>query len=166
MTTPDADLVFRGAHLEDSPATVDIAIADGRFKAIELGYAGTGAVEIDATGLLASPPFIDAHHHLDCAFLFEPANRSGTLAEAIEINARIKPGRSPQEVYTKACRALELALFNGTGWIRSHVDIEPVSGLHLLAPVLEAKAAYCGLVDVQIVAFPQLGLIDAPPAPA
>jgi cytosine/creatinine deaminase len=162
MTTPHADLVFRGAHLEDSPAPVDIAIANGRIAAMEPSYPGAGAVEIDASRLMASPPFIDAHHHLDCAFLFEPVNRSGTLAEAIEINARIKTGRSPQEVYAKACQALELALFNGTGWIRSHVDIDPVSGLDLLAPVVEAKERYRGLVDVQIVAFPQLGLIDDP----
>jgi cytosine/creatinine deaminase len=162
MTTQTADLVFRNAHLEHSPAPVDVAIADGRIAALEPCYPGAGAVEIDAAGLMASPPFIDAHHHLDCAFLCEPVNRSGTLAEAIEINARIKTRRSPREVYLKACRALEAALFHGTGWIRSHVDIDPVSGLDLLAPVVEAKEAHRGLVDVQIVAFPQLGLIDDP----
>jgi cytosine deaminase len=160
MTTQQADLVFRNTHLEDSTAPADIAIAGGRIAAVEAHYPGAGAVEIDAAGLMASPPFIDAHHHLDCAFLCEPVNRSGTLAEAIEINARIKTGRSPEEVYAKACRALEAALFNGTGWIRSHVDIDPVSGLDLLAPVVRAKETYRGLVDVQIVAFPQHGLID------
>jgi cytosine deaminase len=160
MTASHADLVFRNAHLDDSVAPVDIAIAGGRIAALEPRYPGTGVVEIDASALMASPPFVDAHHHLDCAFLFEPVNRSGTLAEAIEINARMKTSRSPQEVYAKACKALELALFNGAGWIRSHVDIDPVSGLDLLAPVVQAKEAYRGLVDVQIVAFPQLGLIE------
>ncbi len=92
----------------------------------------------------------------------EPANRSGTLAEAIEINAEIKRARTHEDVFSKACRALGLALQNGTGWIRSHVDVDPVSEVRLLAPVVAARDAFRGLVDVQIVAFPQLGLIDDP----
>ncbi len=126
MTDNPVDLVFRQAHLDDpdfrslwersSPRLrkseedfnrVDIAIHAGRILAIEPHFAGQGRQELDAAGLMASPPFIDAHHHLDCAYLCEYTNQSGTLGEAIEINARIKAGRSDEELYTKACLALE-----------------------------------------------------------
>jgi cytosine deaminase len=161
MPADHADLVFRSAHLEDS-TRVDIAIAGGMIAAIEPHYAGAGAQEIDASGLMASPLFIDAHHHLDCAYLNEQVNHSGTLEEAIAINARIKAGRSREEIRDKACRALEQALLNGTGWLRSHGDVDSVSGLRLMYPVLEAKEKFRGLVDVQFVAFPQLGLVRDP----
>ena len=156
---PGADLVFRGARLAEQEGLVDIAVSGSRIAAIGPHYPGAAAMERAAEGMLATTPFIDAHHHLDCAYLSHPPNVSGTLEEAIRINAEVKPRRSPLEVRRNACRALEQALLHGTGWIRSHVDIDSVSGLRLLAPVLEAKEEFRGRVDVQIVAFPQLGLV-------
>lgn len=162
MTTEIVDLVFRNAHLETDLAQVDIAISGGSIYAIEPGYAGAGRVEISAAGLMASPLFIDPHHHLDCAYLNEPPNMSGTLEEAIHINAAVKALRPAEELYEKACKALELALINGTGWLRSHGDIDSVSGLKLMFPILEAKEKFKGRVEVQYVAFPQLGLVRDP----
>jgi len=162
MAQSDVDLVIRGARLEDRPGPVDIAVRDGTITAIEPHLSGSAQQEIDAAGLLASPPFIDAHHHLDCAFLCEEVNHSGTLEEAIAINARIKHERSAEELFEKACRALDEALIHGTGWLRSHGDIDSVSGLKLMYPVLEAKEKYRGVVDVEFVTFPQLGLIRDP----
>ena len=156
------DWLFQNVLLENYPAPVDIAIRAGLVAEIGQGLSAQGSRVVDASGMLASPPFIDPHHHLDCAFLNEPANISGTLEEAIQINAHIKEFRSDEDVFKKASRALRLALQNGTGWIRSHTDCDSVSKLKLLPPVLEAKAKYRGLVDVQVVAFPQLGLVADP----
>ena len=89
---------------------------------------------MDVAGMLGSPLLIDPHHHLDCAFLIEPANQSGTLEEAIETNARLKATRPDQEIYQKACQALEQALPNGTGWMRSHGDVNSVSGSEAALP--------------------------------
>ena len=154
--------LFQNALLENFPSPVDIAVRSGLVAEIGHGLSVQDSRVIDADGMLASPPFIDPHHHLDCAFLSEPPNMSGTLEEAIQTNARIKQSRSDEDIYEKACRALRMALQNGTGWVRSHTDIDSVSKLKLLHPVLEAKAKYRGLVDVQVVAFPQLGLIADP----
>ncbi len=162
MSLQYADLIFRNAHIEGIAHAVDIVISGNCVHAIEPHFSGAGVQEYDASGLLASPPFIDAHHHLDCAFLSEPPNCSGTLEEAIAINARLKASRPASEVYEKACRALEMALLNGTGWMRSHTDVDSVSRLDLLYPVLEARECFRGLVDVQVVAFPQLGLVRDP----
>lgn len=162
MNDLQADIVFRNAHLEDSLPPVDLAIKDGAIMAIETGFPGKGDWELDANGLMVSSMFIDPHHHLDCAYLHEPVNHSGTLQEAIEINAGIKADRTYQEIYQKACLALEQALLNGTGWIRSHGDVDSISKLDLMYPVLEAKERFRDLVDVQYVTFPQLGLVRDP----
>lgn len=162
MSVEMADLIFRNASMENNRSNVDIVVAGGYFSAIGSQYPGKGKVEYDASGLLASPLFIDPHHHLDCAFLHEHVNRSGTLQEAIDVNARIKGSRTPSEIYEKACLALEQAMLHGTGWIRSHGDIDSVSKLDLMVPVLEAREKYLDLVDVQFVAFPQLGLVRDP----
>jgi len=154
--------LFRHVILEKSATPVDIAIHEGKIAEIGLGLAEEGSRVVDASGMLASPLFIDPHHHLDCAFLSEPPNLSGTLEEAIQLNARLKVSRSDEDIYENACRALRMAVRNGTGWMRSHTDIDSVSKLKLLNPILEAKEKFRGLVDVQIVAFPQLGLVADP----
>jgi cytosine deaminase len=158
------DIVFRKILLEGHDTHLDIGIRAGLIAAIgnDLPAPENHANDIDASGLLASPLFIDPHHHLDCAYLDEYVNHSGTLEEAIQINARIKDSRPAEEIYNKACRALTEALAHGTGWIRNHVDVDSVPGLKLLHPIVEAKEKFADLVDVQIVCFPQLGLVRDP----
>jgi cytosine deaminase len=158
------DLVFRNVRIEGRDGSQDIGVMGSLIAAIghDLPAPNDPANDIKASGLLVSPLFIDPHHHLDCAYLDEFVNQSGTLEEAIEINARIKDDRPAEEIYTKACRALTEALANGTGWIRNHVDVDSVSGLKLLHPIVEAKEKFAGIVDVQIVCFPQLGLVRDP----
>jgi cytosine/creatinine deaminase len=156
------DLVFRNACLENSRNPVDIAITNGRIVAIQPQLSVRADREYDVAGTLASSLFIDPHQHLDCAYLSDQVNRSGTLREAISMNAALKPVRTHKEVVDRACWALEQALWHGTGWIRSHVDIDSTSKLKLLHAVLEAREKFRGLVDVQIVAFPQGGLVHDP----
>ena len=160
----NADLVVHNVRLEGRERLASIAVKDGIITSIEeAGHMPAPAAKvIDASGLMATPPFVDAHHHLDCAHLSEYVNQTGTLAEAIKINARITPERSAAEVAAKASRALEEALLAGTCWIRSHVNVDSVSGLSLLHPVVEAAGAFRGRVDVQVVAFPQLGFVADP----
>lgn len=158
------DIVFRNLIIEDSETRLDIGVRGGVIAAIGQGLPvpDNPAHDIQSSGLLASPLFIDPHHHLDCAYLDEYVNQSGTLEEAIQINARIKGDRTAEEIYNKACRALTEALTYGTGWIRNHVDVDSVSGLKLLHPIVKAKEKFSGLVDMQIVCFPQLGLVRDP----
>lgn len=156
------DIIFQNALLEGNSDLTDLGIRNGRIDVIQPNLPTRARNICDVKGMMASPLFIDPHQHLDCAFFSEHVNQSGTLKEAIEINALYKESRSYSEVYDYACAALEQALYHGTGWIRSHVDIDSVSKLDLLHPVVEAREKYKGLVDVQIVAFPQHGLIRDP----
>ena len=162
MDEQEGHWIIRNARLETSDRLVDLEIRDGVIARIDPSLASPGYPELDVAGMLASPLFIDPHHHLDCAYLIEPTNQSGTLEEAIETNACIKANRLDSEIFEKACTALGQALQNGTGWIRNHGDIDSVSGLKLLYPVLKAKEKYRGLVEIQMVAFPQLGLVADP----
>ena len=123
---------------------MDIEIHAGRIAAIGEKLAPSRGRVLDTAGLLASPLFIDPHHHLDCAFLIDPPNKSGTLDEAIEINARIKNERPECDVIEKACRALDLALQNGTGWIRNHGDIDSVLKIKAALPDYGGKRTLPG----------------------
>lgn len=165
MNTPMGEnWLFRNAHIDNITTPVDIAIQAGLIADIGPGITSRGARVIDMSDMLASPLFIDPHHHLDVAFLSEPPNLSGTLEEAIQTNANLKVDRPDYDIYEKACHALQLAEQNGTGWLRSHTDIDSVSKLKMLHPIVAAREKFRGLVDVQIVAFPQLGLVADPPS--
>ncbi len=160
----NTDLLVKNVILEGRERPANIAVAAGVIASIEdSGPNPPSAADlIDGSGMMATPPFVDAHHHLDCAHLSEFENPSGTLAEAIEINARITPGRRAEEIAAKASRALEEALLHGTCWMRSHVNVDSRGGLAMLHPVVEAAADYRGRVDAQVVAFPQLGFVADP----
>lgn len=160
----DMDLIFRDVRLEGWQLPADIGVRAGviEFIGAQMGREIAARRTIHGDGMMASPLLIDPHHHLDCAYLSEPRNHSGTLEDAIHINARIKADRRPEEVVNKATRALREAAAKGTGWMRSHADVDPVAGLSLLQATLAAAERNSGLVRVQAVAFPQMGLVRDP----
>ena len=90
------DFVVRNAALPDGRMAMDIAVRDGRIAAVaphaELAAAG-GATELDAQGQLVTPPFVDAHFHLDATLSFglPRVNASGTLLEGIALWGELKP---------------------------------------------------------------------------
>ncbi|HEX7198014.1 MAG TPA: amidohydrolase family protein, partial [Dongiaceae bacterium] len=87
------DLILRGANLPDGRENHDIAIADGRIAAVEPALKAEAAREIDAGGRLVTPPFVDAHFHMDSTLsLGRPRlNESGTLLEGIALWSELKP---------------------------------------------------------------------------
>jgi len=158
------DLIIRKAKIEKQDDLVDIGISDGRIAVISKNIEAKAGQEIDAKGMLASPPFIDSHHHLDMAFITDVVNKSGTLEEAIALTTERKKHYTAQDLVERAGRAIRLAVTNGTLWIRSHVDVDPVAGLRLLQGVLEARQRFADMLSIQVVAFPQLGLARKPEA--
>lgn len=151
---------FRNARLPDG-RTVDIAIRDGLFAAFEDPTPGDGE---DLAGKLVLPGLIDGHIHLDKTFLglpWRPHRAGPTVPQRI---AAEKAGRADLtlsvEERAKTFLGREAAL--GTVALRSHVDIDPDSGLDHLHQVMAAREAFAGIVDVQLVAFPQSGVLIAP----
>jgi cytosine deaminase len=159
------DLIIRHATLPDGRRDVDIGIDDGRFVAIEPGLAASGREEIDAGGRLASPPFVDAHFHMDATLSLglPRLNASGTLLEGIALWGELKPDLTQQALVDRAMAYCDMAVAQGLLAIRSHVDI---CDDRLLATdaLLEVKRRVAPWLHLELVAFPQDGLLRSPNA--
>lgn len=121
---------------------------------------------LDAGGGLLTPPLVDAHLHLDLAYSADQVaeNRSGTLLEAIGHWTEAKRSLTVENVFERALRAIQEEASFGTGYIRSHVDVASASELRLVQGVLAAREATQSLCAIQLVAFPQDGLVRDPQA--
>src|SRR3954465_11382297 len=119
------DLIIRHASLPDGRTDVDIGIVDGRFAAIQPGLPAKGAEEIDAGGRLVTPPFIDAHFHMDATLSLglPRLNRSGTLLEGIALWGELKPLLTQEAIAQRALAYCEWAVARGLLAIRTHVDV-------------------------------------------
>ncbi len=159
------DLFLRHAQLPHRQGLVDIAIADGRFAAIgaDLSSSASAARELDVVGRLVVPPFIDAHVHLDAVLTVgQPRyNQSGTLLEGIQIWSERKPSLTREEVKRRALEEIQWEVAQGTVFIRSHVDIcDPE--LTALRALLELREEVKDICHLQLVAFPQDGILSFP----
>jgi len=153
------DLIFRQANLPDGRRGLDIGIKDDRIAAISPRIDAAGGREIDARGRLISPPFVDAHFHLDSALTYgmPRVNESGTLLEGIALWAELKPTLTQEAIIERALRYCRLAARQGLLAIRSHVDTSDDRLLGVEA-LLEVKRKAAPFIDLQLVAFPQDGL--------
>jgi cytosine/creatinine deaminase len=154
------DLLLRRARIAGRPHPHDIAIAGERIAAIAPNVAGEAFREIDVEGRLTSPAFVQPHIHLDKVLVgaLLPPNRSGTLAEAIELLHGTKRTATAAEIRARAGIVIRQAVMAGTTALRSHVDVDTIGGLRPLEGVLAARADHADLCEVQLVAFPQEGI--------
>lgn len=154
------DLIIRQSQLRDKKETLDIGILDGKIVEIENHLSFEAKNEIDAEGHLVIPPFIDSHFHMDATLsLGQPRlNESGTLLEGIQIWDELKPDLTAEAVKKRAHELLKWSISRGTLHIRTHVDVTDPS---LLATqvLLEVKEEIKEFVDLQLVAFPQNGVL-------
>ncbi len=158
------DLIIRHAHLHRRDGLVDIAVKDGQFASIANELSSDRATyEIDAAGRLLSPPFIDAHVHLDAVLTVgEPRyNSSGTLLEGIQIWSERKPSLTREDVKSRVLEEVRWEVAQGTLHIRSHVDVcDPA--LTALRALIEVREEVRDICDLQLVAFPQDGIMSFP----
>jgi cytosine deaminase len=159
-------LVVRNARLRGEKELLDIAVADGRIRAVGADLAATAAQEIDAAGSLVLPGLFNLHFHADKCLLGEimRPNVSGTLPEAIEITNDFKRNYEPEEVCARAVRALEAGVKNGTTFYRLFCDVGTIGGLRAARGLLLAREKLRDYCDIQVVAFPQEGLARDPGA--
>jgi len=163
------DLIIRRAvlceHVAGRDAPVDIAMEDGRIIAVESNLTAKAAQEIDAAGSLVTPAFVDAHFHLDATLSYglPRINASGTLLEGIALWGELKPQLTQEALIERALRYCDWAVARGLLAIRSHVDVcDP--RLLAVEALLEVKRRVAPYVDLQLVAFPQDGLLRSPGA--
>ena len=109
------------------------------------------------------PPFVESHIHLDATQTAGQPNwnQSGTLFEGIERWAERKSLLSHEDVKSRAWKTLKWQIANGVQYVRTHVDVSDPT-LTALKAMLEVKKEIAPWVDLQIVAFPQEGILSYP----
>lgn len=173
--TPSLDLVVRRARLRRDPDSLaDIGIAGGAVVSIEPKTAARAEIEIDAGGGLVTESFVNPHLHLDKVYtlsmLDERALRAYTGAEmgeamtAIEAAARVKDRYEEGWILENVRRAVGLAARFGTTHLRAFADIDRKAGLTGVRALLRTRDEWRGRVEIQVVAFPQDGVVREPGA--
>ncbi|WER48236.1 amidohydrolase family protein [Cupriavidus sp. WKF15] len=159
------ELILRHCTLPDGRTGIDIGIDNGRIVAVEPALAAQAASEIDAAGQLVTPPFVDAHFHMDSTLSYglPRVNQSGTLLEGIALWGELKPLLTQDALVERALAYCDWAVARGLLAIRSHVDVcDPrLLAVEALLHVRERVRPY---LDLQLVAFPQDGVLRAPGA--
>ena len=160
-----SSLLIRDATLPDGRTGLDILCADGRIANLAPRIPASAERTIDAGGMLVAPPFVDAHFHLDSTLTrgMPRVNASGTLLEGIALWGELKPTLVQDVIVERALAYCDWAVGRGLLAIRSHVD---TSDPRLLAveALLHVRERVKPYLDLQLVAFPQDGLLRSPGA--
>ncbi len=157
------DLLVTHATLPDGASDMSIAVQDGRIVEVARGLQAPAHTTLDAAGLLVSPPFVDPHFHLDATLSrgLPRINQSGTLLEGIALWGELKPMLSAEALIERALAYCDWAVARGLLAIRSHVDTSDPSLLPVEA-MLEVRRRVAPYLDLQLVAFPQDGVLRSP----
>ncbi|MEO1769723.1 amidohydrolase family protein [Candidatus Enterococcus ferrettii] len=157
------DLLIRQARLNDGEALQDIAIENGKIVKIAPTIDENANEVIEAEGRVLIPGLVESHIHLDKALIADrEPNKSGTLKEAIQVTAKLKPTFTEEDVYTRAKQALEMIIRRGATTVRTHSEFDPAQGFTGFNMILKLKEEYKDMIDMQVVAFPQEGIFKAP----
>ncbi|HSC00577.1 MAG TPA: amidohydrolase family protein [Burkholderiaceae bacterium] len=159
-------LLIRNATLPDGRSGIDLLAREGRFVEVAPHLPGPeGAEVLDAHGWLLSPPFVDAHFHMDSVLShgLPCLNRSGTLLEGIALWGELKPLLTEEALIERALRYCDWAVAKGLLAIRSHVDVCDPRLLAVRA-LLQVRQQVKPYLDLQLVAFPQDGVLRSPGA--
>ena len=154
------DLILRNCTLPDGRSGQDIGVAGGRISAVSSALAGAAGEVIDAAGQLVTPPFVDAHFHMDATLSYglPRVNQSGTLLEGIALWGELKPQLTQEALVERALAYCDWAVAKGLLAIRSHVDVcDP--RLLAVEALLHVKERVKPYLDLQLVAFPQDGVL-------
>jgi len=157
------DLIFRGASLRGEEGTRDVGVIDGRIAAVGEHIAERGDVEIDAGGRLLTPGFVNIHCHLDKCLTSSWSDIWEETAtgspQAIPSATEVKKRFTEADIIDRASSALTSSIIAGTTAVRAFADVDTVGGLLAVKSLLKVKERFRGALDIQVVAFPQEGLI-------
>lgn len=143
-----------------------ILIEGGTITAIgqSAGDRWTGLATHDGAGRLAMPGLVEAHTHLDKSLLGHPWYRNEVgprLTDRIDNERHVRKSL-PIDARVQSARQARLSVTHGSTFIRSHVDVDTECGVTGIAAVMETRAEMAGIVEIDLVAFPQSGLLIRP----
>ena len=164
--------IFRSAKLADG-SLADLTVTDGRFSAIApagkarpADHAIAEPSIIDLGGQLVVPAFVEGHIHLDTSFYGDawrphiPCTNGFDVRERVAFQARNLAAAAPMA--ERAKNQLELCVGQGSLAMRSHVMVDSSVGLSHVETILAVRETYRDLIDIQLVAFPQSGILSSP----
>lgn len=156
-------MIIKNARLTGKDGLWNLEIEDDKFKAITTETIDGDKEVIDANGNLLIPPFVEPHVHLDTTLTAgEPRwNKSGTLFEGIQCWSERKESLTFEDVKRRARKALSWQAANGIQFVRTHVDTTDPE-LTAMKAMIELREEVKDLVTLQIVAFPQEGILSFP----
>lgn len=157
-------MLFQNACIENHQDLQDFRIEDGKFKEIAAHLAPCENEETrDLKGKLVLPPFVESHVHLDtCLTAGDPVwNMSGTLFEGIECWSKRKAKLSREDVRERVQKCVRMYAAHGVQFIRTHVDVTDPD-LVAMKAMIELREELKDAVTIQIVAFPQEGILSYP----
>jgi len=173
----DFDLLIEDAVLPfETDSRVSIGVRDGTIVEIGPSPLGAASERIDAGGGLVSPPFADPHLHLDKVYTLERAGETsleryqdesddmGDAMGAIENASQVKAEYDETWIRDNARRAIELGVKHGVLYHRAFADTDTSAELAGIDPLLDLREEFAGTVDLQVVAFPQDGVVRDPGA--
>ncbi|HYW58684.1 MAG TPA: amidohydrolase family protein [Polaromonas sp.] len=154
------DLLIKNASLPDGRTHMSVAVQNGKIVNVQASLDAPAHVTVDANGYLLSPPFVDPHFHMDATLSYglPRVNESGTLLEGIAVWGELKPTLKADAIIDRALTYCDWAVAKGLLAIRSHVDTSDASLLAVDA-LLEVKKQVAPYIDLQLVAFPQDGVL-------
>ena len=158
-------MLVKNVHIHNREGLWQILIEEGKISRIfpqdeVFNYSGE---MLDGEEGIIYPPFVEPHIHLDATQTAGQPNwnQSGTLFEGIERWAERKSLLSHEDVKSRAWKTLKWQIANGVQYVRTHVDVSDPT-LTALKAMLEVKKEIAPWVDLQIVAFPQEGILSYP----
>ena len=158
-------MLVKNVHIHNREGLWQILIEEGKISRIFPQYEVfnySGEI-LDGEEGIIYPPFVEPHIHLDATQTAGQPNwnQSGTLFEGIERWAERKSLLSHEDVKSRAWKTLKWQIANGVQYVRTHVDVSDPT-LTALKAMLEVKKEIAPWVDLQIVAFPQEGILSYP----
>lgn len=161
-------LVVENVRLTECPGLWSIGMRDGVIDRVEQYQPGKkevlpAAARLNARGCVFIPPLVEAHIHLEKAYLeSRKPNLSGTLQEAIKITGELKKQFTIEDMVERARAVLDRSVRKGVAVLRAQVEVDPILGLRALEAVVSLRQEYADKLEIQIVAFPQEGILQSP----
>ncbi len=160
------DFVIRNARLRGRGGTFDMGLDQGRIARIENHISEDGASELDAAGNLVTPGFTNVHCHLDkCltgAWAEIGSDVNSGSPDVIPAAKEVKKRFREDEMIKRASEAVRTSIEAGTTAIRAFADVDTTGGLMALKSLLKVKQQFRGAIGMQVVAFPQEGILRDP----
>ncbi|WP_288129702.1 amidohydrolase family protein [Microbulbifer sp.] len=157
------DIIFRNVRVDDAQPLMDVGVQDGKIAAVTPTIAAHAKQEIQGNGNVLIPGFVEGHLHLEKAnVMHRRANRSGTLSEAIAVTAELKPTLTQEDILERSTQVLRTLVQAGSTHVRAHAEFDPSQGFTGLDVVLELRNRFRNFIDIQVVAFPQEGILKLP----